>query len=112
MKNINFKISFMAGLCFLLLAAPVSAQTPSSSSWYWVVESNIHVKKNYLVKFYNTQHQVVYEEQVTGRTLNIKRPRHKRLLNNALQQVMVAPPTLAILGNKKLQKQMAAATTK
>ncbi|RNI29167.1 hypothetical protein [Rufibacter latericius] len=100
MKNIFLKFVLVVGLFTFLPSPKVSAQAPASS-WYWVVESNTRQKKSSIVRFYNKEHQLVYEESVTGRKLDIKKPKTRKLLDNALQQVMVTPPTYAILGNRK-----------
>ncbi|ALI97697.1 hypothetical protein [Rufibacter tibetensis] len=100
MKNTFLKFAMVVGLFTFLPDFTVSAQT-TTASWYWVVESNTRQKKTSIVRFYNKEHQLVYEEKVTGRKLDIRKPKNKKLLDNALQQIMVTPPTYAILGSKK-----------
>jgi hypothetical protein len=57
---------------------------------YWVIESNVKTPKQSVVYCYNNDNILVYKEQITGRKLNVNRPKIVRQLNAALNQALVA----------------------
>ncbi|MFC5409628.1 hypothetical protein ACFPMF_09935 [Larkinella bovis] len=53
---------------------------------FWVVESQ--PKKNCTVYFYNDANQLIYQEVLTKKQLNIKRPATQESLNAVLKQAL------------------------
>jgi len=87
MKTSSFLV-FAIGLCMHTAAFAQSNQTPGpswvSDKGWWVVESNIHVRKQCIVYFYNNDGILVYKEKVEGLRLNP----NKRAIKNELKQVL------------------------
>lgn len=50
----------------------------------WVVESNIYIPKLCTVKFYNGNQELIYEEEIKGKKINIDRKKVKKALDKAL----------------------------
>ncbi len=69
--------------------APVAPRWVSEKG-YWVVESNIHVPKQYTVRFYNNDQVMVYKEQVQGIVLKLERRRVKMNLRKVLEAAVLA----------------------
>ena len=84
-------------LFFVLLAAAASAQTASAAPQrgYWNLETNLTTRNHTIVRFYNGQDQLVYEERLDNLCLDLSRRglcrRTSRRLNVALQQVLRDP---------------------
>ncbi|UOQ99777.1 hypothetical protein MUN81_09820 [Hymenobacter sp. 5317J-9] len=96
-------------LCLALLPLAVSplvrAQGPGAlpQNGYWNLETNLTTRDYTLVRFYNAQNQLVYQERLDGLCLNLgsARPlcrRTKSQLNATLEQVLL-DPSLAIRPN-------------
>lgn len=85
---------------FLLSSAAASAQTRLNKApllGYWNVETNLTTRDYTFVRFYNAQHQLVYEERLPDLCLDLGRstgPCHRttRQLNAVLRQVLQADP--------------------
>ncbi|MEP7323043.1 MAG: hypothetical protein ABI761_14055 [Saprospiraceae bacterium] len=43
-----------------------------SSKGYWVIETNIHAKKNSTVRYYTNDHVLVHTEYVQNKKMNLK----------------------------------------
>lgn len=69
--------------------APVAPRWVSEKG-YWVVESNIKVPKQYVVRFYNNDHVMVYKEQVQGIVLRLNKRKVKMNLKRVLDASIVA----------------------
>ncbi len=99
MKNfLLFRLSVL-GLLLALSTTLAVAQTTAyteqpivAASGYWMLETD-QVRRDYtLVRFYNDQHALLYEERLTGPYLDLtsSRAAHRRLarlLGTTLQQV-------------------------
>lgn len=92
----------LSALLIFLLAAPLvhakTSMTPPIQSGYWNLETNLIAHDYTTVRFYNDQHQLVYEETLPYCGLDLSsRParcrRIKQKLDVALQQVLSAPAT-------------------
>lgn len=70
-------------------SAPVTPRWVSEKG-YWVVESNVHVPKQYTVRFYNNDQVMVYQEQVQGVVLKLEKRRVKMNLKKVLEAAVVA----------------------
>lgn len=70
-----------------------SAPTPpcwASEKGYWVVASNIHVPKQYIISFYNNDQIMVYKEEVKGVKLKLDRRKTKMHLKQVLEAAVLA----------------------
>ena len=54
----------------------------------WVIESNIKSPQKQMVKFYNSDQQLMYEEPYERKILNYSRKRIRRILDSALVTVL------------------------
>jgi hypothetical protein len=87
-------------LVLLFLATLAQAQTrPAVLPGYWNVETNLTTRDYSIVRFYNAQDQLVYEERVADLCLDLSRNtgcrRVRRQLNDALQLALRNPTTIA-----------------
>ena len=57
---------------------------------YWIIESNIHVPKQYTVRFYNNDQVMVYKEEVKGVHLKVEKRKVKMHLKRVLETALVA----------------------
>ena len=85
--------SLMTTIAIVLLAAGATFAQKKKDGNYpangtWIVESNIKVKKRQTVKFYDAWQRLIYQETITGKTLNIDRPKVRRKLNDALATLL------------------------
>ncbi len=87
MKTKLFTIAFFS-LC-LSMGTPLfsQAQEPTATENYWVIETNLTQRNYSIVRFYNTSHQLIYEEQLNGIYLDARKRRTKKLLNETLRRV-------------------------
>ena len=62
-------------------------ETPAwvSDKGYWVVETNIHTPKQYIVRFYNNEHRLVGTKNINGMRLNMKKAKTKMFLKSMLE---------------------------
>lgn len=78
----------------ILLSAGTVAQAQQKAAisnpikGFWVVESNISSPQKQLVKFYNTDQQLIYEELYDRKLLNYSRKHVRNLLDSALVTVL------------------------
>ena len=63
------------------------ATTPKVDFANWVIESNVKTPKVSTVKFYNAKQELIYEEVIEGKRLNVRREKTKRILNQILIQL-------------------------
>jgi len=84
------KIIFITLLCAGTGAANAQQQTENlnQNKGLWTVESNIKWPKKQLVKFYNSDLQLLYEETYDRKVLNYSRKRTRKLLDSALATVL------------------------
>lgn len=62
----------------------------ASEKGYWVVESNIHIPKQYTIRFYNNDQVMVYKEEMKGVKLKIDRRKTKMHLKQVLETAVLA----------------------
>ncbi|MBJ6109837.1 hypothetical protein JAO73_12515 [Hymenobacter sp. BT523] len=86
------------GLALLLAgAATANAQSAAvTTAGYWNLETNLTTRDFTIVRFYNAQDQLVYQERIDGLCLNLNsaRPLCRKTaakLNLALQRVLDDP---------------------
>ncbi|HEX8429151.1 hypothetical protein [Hymenobacter sp.] len=105
---------------FLLISSPTWAQTPPAAPTlpgYWNLETNLTTRNYTIVRFYNHQDQLVYEEQLDNLCLDLGKGngrcrRTTRQLNTALQRVLRNPSTTTeatllaaeLGGNRRVQR--------
>lgn len=60
--------------------------SPASKNSFanWVIESNVNTPKNSVVKFYNAKQDVIYQEEIKGKKLNVNRKSVRNRLNRVL----------------------------
>ncbi|MFT3823946.1 MAG: hypothetical protein QM731_08495 [Chitinophagaceae bacterium] len=88
------KKKFFAGILLtglLLLSAQGKTQKIPPyipDNGFWVIVTNIKVKKEATVQYYNDDKELIYEEKIVGRRLNLKRKKTllclKKVLDHAL----------------------------
>jgi hypothetical protein len=81
-------------LClFTALTCTAQAQTTKrpepATLGTWVVESNAKTKAPVVVKFYSESNELIYEETLTQKRLDIKKPQVVASLNRALERAFV-----------------------
>lgn len=82
------RIFFLSCLTFWVINTSAQAQASKPATGYWVVETNLHEAPYTIVKMYNLQNTLLYEERLEGKRLNIKRRRHVRMLNTSLNNLL------------------------
>lgn len=95
------KIIFITLLCAGTGAANAQQQTESlnQNKGLWTVESNIKWPKKQLVKFYNSDLQLLYEETYDRKVLNYSRKRTCKLLDSALATVLKTKTNIGEVSN-------------
>ncbi|HVG41470.1 MAG TPA: hypothetical protein VM888_07640 [Chitinophagaceae bacterium] len=83
-------IGFLFATTSIQAQATLKNKNNASNNGYWVIESNVQTPKDATILFYNNQHEVIYKESVTGKKINVARPKVCRQLNAVLQQSLTA----------------------
>jgi len=52
---------------------------------YWVIESNKHTPKESVVRFYNLDNVLLYQENVSGKKIKVNNNHTRQALNSTLQ---------------------------
>ncbi|MCC9134813.1 hypothetical protein ACFSKU_20115 [Pontibacter silvestris] len=87
MKKLLFKAALCGGI-FATLFFPAEAQVSQPVSGNWVVETNT-IKQNYsVVRFYNQQKTLIYEEKLYGVHLDVTKPKTRKMLDKTLKNVL------------------------
>jgi hypothetical protein len=91
---------FRLSLLLLFLSITAQAQTrPAAQPGYWNVETNLTTRDYSVVRFYNAQDQLVYEERLPNLCLDLSHRtgsrRVRRQLNGDLQLVLRNPTIIA-----------------
>src|ERR1700742_3693580 len=63
-------------------------KVPMSDKGYWVIENNKQTPKQNIVKFYNLNSELVYQESINGKKVNVNNNRTRKALNNTLQMAL------------------------
>jgi hypothetical protein len=61
---------------------------PAASKGFWVVESNINVPHKYVVHFYDGQKQLIYQENVDAKKIDVSRRKTQKQLNGILDKAL------------------------
>ncbi len=81
-------------LFILLLSAGTVAQAQQKATivnpiqGFWVIESNVKSPQIQVVKFYNSEQQLIYQEPYERKILNYSRKRIRKILDSALVTVL------------------------
>lgn len=91
-----FCLSLLLLNCGAVLAQSPDGPSPTLLTGYWNVETNLTTRDYTIVRFYNGQDQLVYEERLDDFCLNLRRKcpsarRAHKQLNVALQQLLQQP---------------------
>jgi hypothetical protein len=105
-KKLIYPILLLPALLTSGLTAAQAQDPARMKGAYWVVETNRYDPSYSIVRFYDHQDQLLYEEKIRGVSLDITRPRTQRLLNKALQQ---ATGNTLVAGQLKRSKALLAA---
>lgn len=99
MKKQLYRFILAASLLSTGMAAVAQEEEPTprpttprwvSGKGYWVVESNIHIPRQYTVRFYNNDQLLVYKEQLQGVQLKLERRKVKMNLKRVLEAAVLA----------------------
>lgn len=90
MKFILLNIIFLLVLILITIATVANAQDnigKKSDFANWVIESNIKTPKVSVIKFYNAKQELIYQEQINGKTINVNRVKVQKRLNEILAKL-------------------------
>jgi hypothetical protein len=82
-------ILFFAGIVIIL---PAKAQEKNIENIYWVIEKNQDTPKTCLLRFYR-ENEMLYEQVIQGRRIDIRKPKHKQMLDQLLQKYKEGKPS-------------------
>lgn len=93
MKSKFLFITICVVAIFQLSLSAAKAQTRTAcipKDGYWVLVSNLNIKKVTTVQFYTNEHQLIYEEVVRNHKMDLKRLKTLRCLKRGLDSALVA----------------------
>lgn len=95
MKKEIKKMIFASGFSLIAVMGWSQDKAPSTPKWvsdkgYWVVESNINQPKQYTIRFYNNQHELIGRKDLTGIKLNVSKRKTKMMLHESLESSLEA----------------------
>lgn len=79
--------------CLMLFVFAANAQNDKSAGsqkGFWVVVTNVHVKKEAIIQFYNDEKRLIYEEKITGKKLKLNKIKTIRCLEEGLDKAINA----------------------
>ena len=82
-----FGVLLVAATAFI---TPVMGQDWIPGNGYWEVITTVKKPKSSIVQFYDLQGHMIYEEQVTGRVVNVRKRKTCVWLNKQLQSALAA----------------------
>jgi hypothetical protein len=87
-KRVHMGIITVMLLCFYCHAAGQLANT--APAWvpehgYWIVETNLHVPRQYIIRFYNDAHVLVSTLSVSNKTMRLGRTKTRMQLKEMLE---------------------------
>lgn len=88
MKTLAIALCLLTTLTFSVQAQTAKRPEPPTLGT-WVVESNVRTKAPVVVKFYNESNELIYEETLTQKRLDIKKPKVAASLNRAMERAFV-----------------------
>ena len=75
-------------LSSMAIVAGAQQKVAMSDKGWWVIENNVHARKQCVVKFYDNASKLVYQETITGKKLRINNDRTRAALNDVLQKAL------------------------
>ena len=87
----KFILMLICGFAFSV--SHLCAQEPTVQP-YWNIENNIKSPKQSIVYFYSASHELMYKENIENRKLNVGNKKTLRLLNAALNEVLISWQTV------------------
>jgi len=93
MKNKVLKIVLAVVAFIVFTVVETKAQSRGEcipENGYWVLVSNLKVKKVTTVRFYTNEHQLIYEEVVRNHKMDLKRLKTLRCLKRGLDSALIA----------------------
>jgi hypothetical protein len=84
----------------ILVCGLTSSWAQASTGAYWVVEGNLNQKNYTLIRYYNAQNQLLREEVLKGKFLDINRRRNRTYLDRRLAYVD-SQPELSVRNGRK-----------
>ncbi|RYY07337.1 MAG: hypothetical protein EOP43_03550 [Sphingobacteriaceae bacterium] len=85
MKKLLFVVLLSAGT---VAQAQQKTETTDASKSCWVVESNVKTPQKQVVKFYDSNQQLIYQEAYDQKILNYSRKNIRKMLDSALFTVI------------------------
>jgi hypothetical protein len=90
MRKISFGVCIcITALCYSALAQP-----------YWVIETNADHRNFTIIKFYNAEHRLLYEEKYLGVYFDLAKKQHKKRLDLMLENFLQSGSPVAKKGNR------------
>ncbi len=91
----------LLGVVMIILACGLMRSwAQASTGAYWVIEGNVNQKNYTLIRYYNTQNQLLREEMLKGKFLDITKKRSKSYLDRRLAYVS-SQPELSVRNGRK-----------
>ena len=93
MKVVLLNIIFLIVLRLLAITTVANAQDSigkKADFANWVIESNVNTPKISVIKFYNAKQELIYQEQINGKTINVNRSKVQKRLNEVLVKLTKA----------------------
>ncbi len=78
------KIKWLGSLMGMMIIA-MSAAAQTSSNNYWVVEGNVNTRDYTLIRFYDSANNLIHEETMQGKFLDINKRKNVKFLNKKLR---------------------------
>lgn len=82
-----------------LAQAQQKTETADASKGCWVVESNVKTPQKQVVKFYDANQQLIYEEVYDQKILNYSRKNIRKMLDSALFTVIKSKNNSVVMPN-------------
>lgn len=95
MKKEIKQMIFASGFSLFAAMGWAQDEMPSTPKWvsdkgYWVVETNLNQPRQYSIRFYNNEHQLVGRKDLTGIKLNIHKRKTRMMLRESLESSLEA----------------------
>lgn len=77
-------------LMVIAIGAKAQDKAPTEKADFanWVIESNVKTPNISMVKFYNAEQELIYQEEITGKVINVNRAKTRNKLNQLLAELV------------------------
>ena len=75
-------------LIMFLSSLAGKAQEGMPKEGFWVIESNVKTPRKNFIRFYNHLNELIYEEEVLNKKININRAKVRKALTKVLQTLL------------------------